>query len=286
MKQLFAIMLALVLVLACVGCTGETEPKYVMTESVYEFADQVQRTVYHFDENGTSTGYTVYTNDEVTQEVTMELDEQGNICKVTGVSGGVTSVEEYVNTYDEKGNLVKQETYADGTLTRTQETVYDAEGNRASLTQTTVTAMGEYINTITFNTDGKMLRMVNISPDGSESGGDYTYDESGRKVKFVNYYLADGQRVTTETTTEYNSDGTVYREIIVDYDAQGNAVDGYETRYSYDGNTTTSQNYRDGVAEGAKTVVTTDDVGNTLSQEFIYENGEVTRFSYSWRKVE
>lgn len=284
MKKLAALMICLVLLLA--GCAGqqETETKYILTQSVFDIAaDYQQKTVYHFDENWNETGYTVYTNEEVEQEVTYTRDENDNLI-MTMVSGGQSSTVRNVYTKDADGKVLKLEMYQDDTLYSTTDYTYDADGICATQTQTN--AMTGTVITISFTPEGKILSQDIIGMDGLQSGAAYTYDESGNEIKMVNYYTANGQPATTENITEYGPDGRRIKVTTTDYDQEGNVTRSYYTEYTYDGNVETSQIIQDGEVT-AKTVATYDDAGNLLVNEHYSPYSDfVSRFTYTYEAVE
>lgn len=286
MKRFVAIILTAFIMLAMTGCASEseTETKYFLTEAVYEFAeDYVQKTVYHFDDEWTATGYTTYTNGEVEQEVTYTRDENGNLT-MTMVSGEQTNTVRNVYTKDADGKVVKLEMYQDDTLYSTTDYTYDADGNYATQTQTN--AMTGMVLKITYTADGKILSQDTTGQDGLQSGAEYTYDENGNEIKMVNYYIANGQPATTEKITEYGPDGKRTKVTTTDYNHEGNVTRSYYTEYTYDGNVETSQIVQDGEVT-PKTVATYDDAGNTLMTEHHSPSSDhVTRFTYTYEAVE
>lgn len=295
MKKLITITLSLLMVLSLAACSQAQEPKtetrYLPLEVVHEMApDYVLKYVYHYNENWVQTGVTSHINGELDRELTYELDPEHNqILKMTAVSGGITSVTEYKNTYDEKGNLIKQESIVDGVAGSVIEYTYDADGNRLSQTTTTEhPTTGLWINEVTFDAKGNMLTMSSTmggteSYPGSGTFVTYTYDEYGNQIESVQtgYTNDPGAVAGAGRTVSEVADGKITKT--TSYDPVGNVTEYRE--FTWKGSVQTEKVYNpDGtlVLTGIRTY---DDAGNLLSSETISEYSS-QRSTYTYEKVE
>lgn len=298
MKKVISITLALLIVLSLTACSQAQEPKtetkYLTTEVIHEMApDYVLKYVYHYDENWVQTGATSYINDELDQEVTYELDlEHNQILKMTTVSGGITSVTESKNTYDDKGNLIRQESFTDGVAGSVIEYTYDADGNRLSQTTTTNhPAMGLWVNKHTFDADGNMLTMESTiegtdSFPGSGTFVTYTYDEYGNQIESVQtgYTNDPGAVAVAGRTISEVSNGKITKT--TSYDPDGNVTEYRE--FTWEGNVQTENVYDPNgtlVLIGTRTY---DDAGNLLISESMSPDhpDSASRSTYTYQAVE
>jgi len=290
MKKLFAILSALILVIGLTACsqTPKTEVKYLPLEVTHEMApDYIVKYVYHYNEDWVQTGITTYINGELESETTYELDlEHNQITKmITTAPDGATAEIEYQNTFDEKGNLILQEQYAEGILVTVNEYTYDKDGNR--LSQALKNPSNSSTNILTWDANGNLLRTESIidavgERPASHSWKDYTYDENGKEIKSVNYYNNGDDCMTA--ITEYDTQGRKVKQ------TSTNTLDGLESpnsvrEYTYDGNTVTETAYEADGKVGFTATSTYDDAGNLLSSETVTEYS-INRSTYTYQKVE
>lgn len=270
-KKFFVLVLAAVLALALSSCAAEPEPKYILTEfeTTIHFSNTVQKTVFHFDENWVQTGATVYVNGEVSQEMAYELDEQGSLKSITYTVGGETIVEDYANTYDSDGNLIRQETWQNGELTGSVEYTYDADGNRTSSVQTNLAYPGGITYETVYNPDGTTASMRVISADTGASLTEYLYDEDGNEIRSVT--TNEAGVVVSETNSSYNDDGKITVSVDTYYNDDGTPRETSAAEYTWEGNVRTthisgdSDNY---------SIIEYDEAGNMIRSE-IYSGGEL-----------
>ena len=292
MKKLTVALLSLLLIFSLAACETqpEAEIRFVPLEATHEMApDYVLKYVYHYDENWTQTGMTTYMNGELSQKTSYELDpESKQILKMTATApDGATAEIEYRHTYDENGNVILTQQYAEGILATTTEYTYDPDGNR--LSQTQKNPSNGTTSTITFDSDGNILRSETVSEargvrPASHSWVEYTYDGSGNQIKAENYYNNGDGCVTT--ITEYDSQGRKVKSTATDSFRGTPNLD--ETReYTWEGNTETEKVYSgDGTLQltGTKTY---DEYGNLLVSESVSAlTGSVSRSTTTWQKIE
>lgn len=266
-KKLSALVLAVVLALALAACVQEPEPQYILTEfeTTMHYSNTVQKTVFHFDENWVQTGATVYLDGEVTQEIIFELDDQGALKAITCTTTEGTIAEEYVNTYDDDGNLIRQEIYQDGELTTTVENTYAAGGIRIAQTVTGVKSIYEY----TYNPDGTTASVKVTIADAGASLTEYTYDENGNEIRSVT--TNEAGVVISETNSSYNDQGQITVSVDTYYNDDGTPRETSASEYTWEGNIRTT--HISGDPENYS-VIEYDEAGNMIRSE-IYSGGEL-----------
>lgn len=275
-KKLFSVILAAVMVLTLAACSAGpgTQTRYFMTEMVTTQMGNVTRTVYDYDEAWEAAAITIYQNDELLQQIAYELDDHGTIKSMTAtMADGSVSVEAYVNTYDEDGNLIRQEHSRDGELTSTNVYTYES-GVRTGMQQTmNMEGIGEVVNEYTYNPDGTTAVARSIMPDGSVSWTEYTYDAKGNEVRSVSY--SDEGTIRSETITRYDADGNEVSGTQTNYDPNGNLLESYSSVTETEGNVHTTRSLNvDGAQTGTRSVVEYDEAGNMIRNE-IYSGEEL-----------
>lgn len=250
---LTALLLVLALLTACSGSapavteTPESSvipettavPETPRTRTVLEtltieahIGDLVISTVteYSYNEMGLLTEVIGYSNGEEVSRTTVENDEHGEVIRQVAVSGGVTTITESENTYDEAGNLIsKVDTVSvDGTVTDIREYAY-APGGR--LLEALFTTQGDngYTtgNRYEYDENGRQTAEIYLSADGSEARKETEYNESGDPIRSVTTN-SDGV-VTVETDYIYLEDGSIKTVSgqgwnLNTYDEQGNPL--------------------------------------------------------------
>lgn len=282
MKKTFALLLAVCLLLGLAACDSQpkTETQYVMETQLYEAPDSgvYRRTVFSYTDEGKIESMIVYENDEETGRVDYELNEDGLLWKqISTEASGTTETMEYTYTLDAGGNPTVVEQTVNGEPYATSQRTYDAEGNLAA-SETTYTQSG-MTSTITYTASGDILTMETDYGTGQVFTTEYTYDEAGNPLTCVTVdasgrretvYAYDGQGRQIKTT-EYLEDGSV----------------GQSSETSYDGLAETSRSYGSDGTMNSYTVITRDEHGNTLTQEFYTADGSLMfRQSFTWRAVE
>lgn len=282
-KKLSALALAAVLVLSFSACSPAPEPQYILTEfETTMYTGDVHKTIFHFDENWVQTGATVYVNGEVTQELVYELDEQGSLESITCTMDGETILEDYVNTYDDDGNLIRQETWQDGVLTATMDYTYDANGSRTSSVQNSLTYPGGGITYETvYNPDGTTASMKVTTADAGTSLTEYLYDENGNEIRSVT--TNESGVVLSETNSSYNDDGKITVSVDTYYNDDGTPRETSSAEYTWEGNIRTTHVSGD---PDSYSVIEYDEAGNMIRSE-IYSGGKLmTSQSCTYVQVE
>ena len=242
MKKLSAILTGLCLTLCLTACSAEPTPSaapteplfktvYVHTSITQEFGSTVSRTEFLFDEQDHVTEVVVYTNDTETKRHNVECDENGNYIK--WLSDG--SVTEY--TYDEQGNSLGVFQYLNDKLVSATEYTWE-NSLRTSVTTTMATQGISQRITMTYDSNGHLLRHDSYTADTLNSYSIYATGEDGR-ICSVTAYQPDGTLLYTSTCTWDGStetvvsalpDGTVKQTMVLTYDEHGNLL----TQESYD----------------------------------------------------
>ena len=179
------------------------------------------------------------------------------------VSEGNIGTKESTYTYDDVGNLVKQEMAYDGDV-MVYEYGYDAYNRHTSAVYY---LNGEEMHTYSYiyNDLGQITKVTYEENGVLVDENTYEYDENGNIA--LCYYVADGETLYTYTYT-YDENGNMTREHCADYTGGYYAID-----YVYDTDgKLTHETYTDG---GDPIVVDYiyDDAGNCIKEECTYPDG-------------
>lgn len=221
--------------------SGDSSESEISEESAEEPAEESKpETVFNYadvdevPENARvkKTRYIV-TDGERQFQSTEYLDEYGNPMRMLYNSGGAgTKMTQYINEYDEKGNLVSVKTIPYEGF----ESLVAYEYNDDDTVKTVTRSENGVVNTIetySYNEHGDTASIETSLPDGGDVYGttlfEYEYDENGRAVTEIQ-----------KDTTDF-----VYASIYRTYDDRGNVLtekstygentDGTTKVYGYDG---------------------------------------------------
>lgn len=272
-KRLFSLLLALAVLFSFAGCAGpKTETKYILMEfETTMFNGFVQKTVHHYDENWVMTGSTVYRDGDVDTEIVYEQNERGDVVSITYTTAGQTQKEEYICTYDEKGNLVQIDTYVDGekASSTTTERTYDENGVLVSQIQRSEQAIYEHY----YNPDGSVAKQVaHILYLDDIQTTEYTYDENGNETRIV-VYDASGNLVS-ETSASYDKDGRILVSVDTSYNENGTPVTSSTSEFTWEGLVKTAHILNTDGTETHRTVTEYDEAGNIIRHE-IYSGDQL-----------
>lgn len=265
MKKLFAMILALAMLLTLAACGDDaqssngdsvqgstTETKWLMESETYVYEDPSLGTMtssFTYDELGNvlSVAQNTVSGD---LSVVYNYDENGRCVGMDLTQGDATM--KYVFTLDGAGNRIKSEIY-----------------NGEELFQT---------SNCTFDKNGNMLTQQNIN-SSYESLVEYTYDEAGN---VLGYSSSVNGELSSACTVEYDDQGRQLRSTTMD--AQGNVSS--VTEVTYDGNTETQITT---AADG--TVLTTlvktrDDNGNVVAMELSGTNAMPYTYTATYISIE
>ena len=184
-----------------------------------------------------------------------EYDKYGNETKRTRKYDGITDVSEHKYTYDEKGNIIKDE-YPDDVFAPVIEYVYDdsnrvierkvgvdkylfvydEKGNLLSETYDSYHDMNEYRNEFTYDINDNKTKEIYTEDGKTVETYEREFDSASRLLKEV--HIKYGRETEKETTTfEYNEKGLLITK-------KTTRVDTETVQYSYDnlGNLTEIKN--------------------------------------------
>ena len=200
------------------------------------------------------TSVVVTENDAKTREITLNYDGKGRISEITdrylGEAGEPDSVSVERFIYDEKGNLIRQESehpeYGDYTFV--DEYVYDNHGN---LVSSTIQEPGGWSNnTYEYNSKGQLIRTT----------------EECQIYTLVTEYAYNSADVCTGAVLTYDQFGTVWSvDCTYEYDSQQRLS--RIVKVSGEGTETEAYEYDD---QGRKIKITTQTDWNTTSRTFDY----------------
>lgn len=150
--------------------------------------------LYEYYEDGSIKVAQRYENMDGTYEVQQELkfDENGNIYEQVNYSGGINrrAADHHFYTYDENGNMVKEEHFSDtGEIDFVKTYEYDAAGK---LIESTYTEYGfpEHHSVFYYNDFGYPSTEIEHTLDGERTGlflYSYEYDNTNTLVKVAKY---------------------------------------------------------------------------------------------------
>ncbi len=144
---------------------------------------------YTYDDNGRRTGANYTYLDNLIVSYTYEYDEKGNNIKQTYQD--LTGAAEFFMTYDENGNVIRQETCYDGESSYVSMAyVLDDLGRTVREVRTYADGDSEYLD-YTYDANGNLVKRTFTAYDGTQSTYDFTYDEHGNMIHEL-FTNADG----------------------------------------------------------------------------------------------
>lgn len=315
MRKMAFILLLLVLT----GCAPKKEePQFVNTATHQEFLENgiIAGTSDYYapvDDRGLVTGVEEYTNGVLTFRSSFSYDPFGNIIRVTEERDGTTKTSEYKNTLDEKGRILRQEVWTEGTMVSFEEHSYDHKGketrHHSSLWNEIEQSTDWRTYTMEYDRKGNLVRKE-LHWNFNDEYILWEY-ENGQCIRQTSFQEETGL-VTEKQENTYdkngNQTGTTHHNPVTDkvterweytYDEQGRCI--LETRY---GKTGEPESYREYVYDDEKRTMTStpyhtkgmlhqsqdvyhyDEYGNEILRER-YEDGEVYwRISFTWEPLE
>ena len=244
-KKWFLIFAAALLLLALVGAVvwallPKTVTIQLCTQSLsYDSSGALaNRTDYTYDDTGTLTNIQFYDadgkadgghnylyregeNGEITQRqelyqadgalttwIEFTYDGEGRLLRnCYNFNGGEDAEYCVENSYDAKGQLVRQQDYdAEGAPLNRTEWTYDGKGNQIREQYYTQNGEPGDWTEHTYDAEGKDLGWQYYNADGSLGGRtEYTYDEQGNRIR--EQYYADGEHIRGTMTYTYDSGG-------------------------------------------------------------------------------
>jgi YD repeat-containing protein len=246
MKKTLVLILALVLVFSLFGCAEKETVRYYETRSYTKSnTGDINRRENTYDENWNLLLQYRTLNDKFASQVEYEYSEDYTVL-TTKTTSAIYEPEtsRIIRTFNEKGQIIRSESYDDDRLVGISEITYDENGEKVFIKSThpesnTVTTLQRV-----FDDRGNLVRYIQDT-GYYVSRYEYTYDKKDRRIR-EDYYWNDELRSyidfiwegNVSTGTSYDADGTPGGMQILEYDDAGNllrqeALDLRGTRLSY-----------------------------------------------------
>ena len=211
--------------------------------------------------------------DTGTKDGTYTYDEQGNLKRQQVDIDGLIAAFDY--TYDENNRLIKAEYSENGVVSITHEYPQNEMGLDAKDIYT-VNGVVAYESTYTYDEQGRKIKTEYISEVYGSCIYTFTYDEKGNLVEEKNVSL-DGSETYYHYTYTYDESGKLASGVYVYYDER------YTGRFEYDaaGNITLDEYTNE---DGTKDEYTKeyDENGNLVHAEWKYANGDVETADFEY----
>ena len=232
MKKPIVILLSFLLLAALAGC-GQQDAVTYYEKRTYHKAQtgDITRSESTYDENWNLLLHHMTLNGSFTSKTEYAYNEDYTILTTTSTSadsGEKTST--IVRTFDEKGQIIKSETYEGDLLVHTGEYTYDDNGEK-----TFVKATYPEDNTVitvqrSFDDAGNLISYIQDT-GYSVHRYEYGYNQKNQRIR-EEYYRDDELQDYTEyvwegnvgTGTSYHADGTHVGKRVLEYDDHGNLL--------------------------------------------------------------
>lgn len=228
-----------------VGMTVTFDEQMLPTSIFMDSGTDVTYTL-NYDESSMITGFTMVRTlygEETTGSAL--VNDHGDIIEKT--TDGKTSTVNY--GYDDRGNMIKKETFSGGNLTSVTTWAYDDRGNQTQQSYTSVN--GGYTKIYENTYDGELLTAIHCKPEDGDTDytESFTYDDRGLLTRWEQ--VSGAETIAAEYT--YNEQGllTVKTSLL-------NGQEQIRLEFAYD------------------------DLGRMIERK-TYENGQYQgRTTYSW----
>lgn len=232
MKKILTLSLCLILVFSLFGCGKKEKVKYYESRTYSESSTgDITRSENTYDENWNLLLQYRTLNDKFASQVEYEYSEDYRIL-TTKTTSAIYELEtsRIIRTFDEKGQIVRSESYDGNRLVGISEITYDENGEKVFIKSThpesnTVTTLQRV-----FDDRGNLVRYIQDT-GYYVSRYEYSYDKKDHRIR-EDYYWNDELRSYIEFTwegnvstgTSYDADGTPGGIQILEYDDAGNLL--------------------------------------------------------------
>ena len=232
MKKHLLLCLSLFLSFALVGCTEKAEVKYYETKSyVKQFTGDITISENTYDENWNLLLQQSTLNGNFASKVEYEYSEDYTIL-TTKTTSAIYEPEQskVIRSFDEKGQIVKAETYDGDRHISTTEYTYNDDGEKILIRSTQPES--EILITIQRIFDERGNLVTYVQDTGYYVARyEYGYNQKDQRIR-EEYYrddvLLDYVEFTWEgnvgTGTSYKADGTPIGKRLLEYDDHGNLL--------------------------------------------------------------
>ena len=287
-KMLFLLLAALMLS----GCGANDEkPQFIHTSVCHEFLKDGTVTgtddyFYTRNDQGLVICEERYQDGILFSRTEWEYDAHGNVIRVTEKQDSNVTTTEYRNTLDEKGQILRQETWKDGTRILLREITYDHRGNEVSHRITEwydpreEAAEDHY--TMTYNKKGELIRQeLHRLFSGERCVSEY---KNGLCIRQTSY-ASESNAVTDQWEYSYDKQGRRTRE--ARYGETGDLKLYHEYVYDDTAHTMTRTcYYGDGTVDNYSDVSTYDEYGNEILLEKLRDGEVYWRIRYTYEPLE
>lgn len=232
MKKLLTFVLSLLLLLTLCSCAEKEEVKFYETKTyIRHNTGDINLLEKTYDENwNLLLSYTTL-NGNFASKTEYEYSEDFTVLTTKSTSATYEpDSSRVIRTFDEKGQVIKAETYDDDRHISTTEYTYDDNGETIFIKSTQPES--DVVITIQRIFDGKGNLVTYIQDTGYYVGRyEYRYNQKNQRVR-EEYYRDDVQLDYTEFTWEgnvgtgnsYKADGTPTGKLLMEYDDYGNLL--------------------------------------------------------------
>lgn len=237
MKKIFALTLALVLTVSFFGCSKIAKVDYYETKAYIQHdTGDINLTENTYDENWNLLKQYTTLNGNFSSQVEYEYSEDYTelVTKTTSAIYESDS-SKVIRTFDEKGQVIKAETYNGDRHISTTEYTYDENGEKILVISTQPAS--DIVMTIQRILDDRGNLVTYIQDTGYYvSRYEYAYDKKDHRIREEHYrddemtsYCDFTWEGNTGTGTDYTADGKPSAIRILEYDDAGNLLR-YEIR--------------------------------------------------------
>lgn len=232
MKKILAAVLSLLLVASLFGCSQKEDVKFYESKT-YRKAQtgDITRTESTYDENWNLLLHYMTLNGNFTSKTEYAYSEDDTVMTTTSTSATYgTETSTVVRTFDEKGQIIKGDSYDGDRLVGSSEYTYNEDGEKILVIS--YHPDSDVVTTLEriFDDEGNLIRY--IQDTGSYVGQyEYSYNKKNQRIReeyYRNDELLDYREYTWEgnvgTGISYNADGTAMGKLILEYDDFGNLL--------------------------------------------------------------
>ena len=232
MKKILTLCLSFVVLFSLFGCKQTEQVKYYQRRSYNKaHTGDITRTEYTYDENWNLLLHHMTLNGNFTSKTEYAYNEDYTILTTTSTSADSgTKTSKIMQTFDEKGQIIKAETYEGDQLVHIGEYTYDDNGEK-----TFVKATYPEDNTVItvqriFDDTGNLITYIQ---DTGYSVGRYEYGYNQKNQRIREEYYRDDELLdyivyewkgNVGTGTSYKADGTPIGKSVLEYDDFGNLL--------------------------------------------------------------
>lgn len=236
MKKLLAVTLSLLLMLTLFGCSKKEDVEYYVTKTYSKHnTGDVNLSEKTYDENWNLLLDYLTLNGNFASKVEYEYSEDFTVL-TTKTTSAIYEPEssKVIRSFDDKGQVIKAETYDGDRQISTTEYTYDDNGEKVFIKSTQPES--DIVTTIQRIFDDRGNLVTYVQDTGFYVGRyEYAYNQKNQRIR-EEYYrdeeLLDYTEFTwegnTATGTNYKADGTPTGKLLMEYDDFGNQL-----RYEY-----------------------------------------------------